>query len=455
MGPSREPQAGRNPATSSVQGLVTAPGRTSTRRWAVPLLALVAVLASVGTTLAEPQSIAVPAYFYPSWPDATWERMGDAAPVVSFAVMNPASGPGIVPDSNYVAQVDALRAAGVKVLGYVTSSYAARDAAAVREEIDRYYAWYPVDGIFVDEADNHCDTAAYYAGLDGWVKSKGGLGLTVINPGTVTPECFAASADILLNFEGSHADYLAWAPLGWEASYPASRFWHLVYATNEADVPSTVLLSQERGAGYVYVTPDALIPNPWDTLPDGSYWSTELAYVQPGNQACAAAVARPKLQAKGFLTAEADDSLRFSGNFALAGDAGVDPVADGLRVTVADTAGTQVDVTLPAGAYAGSPGSGWLGQAGKWAWHDDRPTPVGGIARASLKASYDGSSTTVGFKVTGKRGTYPLRAGRLPLVGTVMLSPSLPGERCATASFPGSGGPTCTSPTSAASIACK
>jgi len=37
-----------------------------------------------------------------------------------------------------------------------------------------------------------------------------------------------------------------------------------------------VQLSKERRAGWVYVTPDNL-PNPWDTLPTGSYWSGELA----------------------------------------------------------------------------------------------------------------------------------------------------------------------------------
>jgi hypothetical protein len=37
-----------------------------------------------------------------------------------------------------------------------------------------------------------------------------------------------------------------------------------------------VQLSNQRGAGYVYVTPDTL-PNPCDMLPTGAYWSSELA----------------------------------------------------------------------------------------------------------------------------------------------------------------------------------
>jgi len=52
-----------------------------------------------------------------------------------------------------------------------------------------------------------------------------------------------------------------------------------------------VRLSQERNAGWIYVTPDVM-PNPWDTLPpDGSassYWTEELKLVRrnPNLPAC-------------------------------------------------------------------------------------------------------------------------------------------------------------------------
>jgi hypothetical protein len=35
-------------------------------------------------------------------------------------------------------------------------------------------------------------------------------------------------------------------------------------------------LTEQRRAGYVYVTAD-MLPNPYDTLPTGTYWSRELA----------------------------------------------------------------------------------------------------------------------------------------------------------------------------------
>lgn len=413
-----------------------------------------ATLSVAGGAEAAPQSIAIPAYFYPVYPDPLWQQMADASPVVSFAVMNPANGAGAAPDSNYVSQVAALRAAGVKVLGYVYSSYAARDAALLRDDIDHYYAWYGVDGIFIDEAENHCVNQPYYADLDTYTKAKGGLGLTVINPGTVTPECFATAADILLNFEGSYTQYLAWAPLGWEAGYDPSHFWHLVYATSEADMPSAVLMSQARGAGFVYVTPDVLAPNPWDSLPAGSYWTGEMAWVQPTSGGCMTPVAKPKILVKGLDTADADDRLKFSGQFSLAGTPVVDPSAGGLRFVLSDTTGAKVDVTLPAGAYGGDPGIGWLGGDGKWSWRDDAAMPASGIAKAKVRVKSDGVTTTVAFQVTGVDGSYPVGAGSLPLTGALLLHPADPETDCATASFPGPS-PSCAAKAGGASVLCK
>jgi hypothetical protein len=395
-------------------------------------LLLSAAAAAVGE--AAPQSIAIPAYFYPSYPDPLWTRMEDAVPAVSFAIMNPANGAGAAPDSNYISQVAATRAAGVKVLGYVYSSYAARDAALLRADIDNYYTWYGVDGIFIDEADNTCVNQPYYAGLDTYVKTKGGLAMTVINPGTITPECFATAADVILNFEGSYAQYLAWAPYGWESAYDASRFWHLVYATSESDMPAAILASQSRGAGYVYVTPDTLV-NPWDSLPSGSYWTTELAYVQPGTGGCPLPVAKARLQVRGVFTPEADDALKLSGSFTLGGTPTVDPVASGLRFVVSDQSGVEVDATIAAGPYDDGASFGWLGASGKWMYRDDRDPAAGGITKATVRTRSDGLATTVTVKVFGKDGSYPVSAAELPLEAAFLLEPDEPTTNCATATF--------------------
>ena len=57
----------------------------------------------------------------------------------------------------------------------------------------------------------------------------------------------------------------------------ASTISNLVYATpSEPAMRQVCTSSKAKNAGYVYVTPDVL-PNPWDTLPTGTYWTNAVA----------------------------------------------------------------------------------------------------------------------------------------------------------------------------------
>lgn len=221
------------------------------------------------------QKIAIPSYFYPG---AYWTQLISGAPTVGLAIINPSNGPGRKADSNYKQVVQSAKAAGIKVLGYVYTKYGSRSAKTVKAEIDKYYTWYGVDGIFFDEASDNCSKLSYYQGLYNYVKRRGAQNLVVLNPGINTEECYVNASDILITFEDDFAAYLGWSPSGWEYNYPASRFWHLVLNTSYADMPQAVALSKTRNAGWIYVTSDAL-PNPWDTLPANPYWSDELDLV--------------------------------------------------------------------------------------------------------------------------------------------------------------------------------
>ncbi len=243
------------------------------RSWVVLAVLLMSGVAAQG---AAAQTMAVPAYFYPG---SYWTQLDQARSGVGVAVMNPDSGPGAGQNPNYVGAVQSAEAAGINVVGYVYTSYGSRSIAAVESDISDYYSWYPdLDGIFLDEASTNCGNEPYYAALDGYVKSKGGAGLTVLNPGTQTNQCYEPAADILLTFEGSDTQYVSsYSAPSWVARYPASHFWHVIYGTSTVSAMATaVQLSKARNAGYVYVTP-ATLPNPYDVLPTGLYWSGELA----------------------------------------------------------------------------------------------------------------------------------------------------------------------------------
>ncbi|MGI4789721.1 MAG: spherulation-specific family 4 protein [Janthinobacterium lividum] len=225
-------------------------------------------------TMAQTQKMAIPSYFGPG---ALWTKLGAAAPRVGVAIINPNSGPGAALRPDYVTQVKATQARGVTVLGYIHTSYGKRPLAEIKSEIETYRRWYGVDGIFLDEVTNDDAGLPYYIQCRAAIRAGHPKAVVIINPGTPVTEGYMAAADVVLTFEHDYASYLKRDPdAAWVAKYPAKRFWHLVYATPDiAAMHKAVALSKKRNAGWVYVTADDL-PNPWDTLPEGAYWTGEL-----------------------------------------------------------------------------------------------------------------------------------------------------------------------------------
>jgi len=223
------------------------------------------------------QKMFIPAYFYPG---SLWTQATSGAPVVDVMIMNPASGPGTSQNPDYVTAVNNAKAAGIKVIGYVHTSYGSRDIDVVKGEIDLYKQWYGVNGIFLDEVSSSASDLPYYQNVSDYIRSTNGT-YVALNPGTVPDQGYVSLGDTTVIFEGSYNTYKTWSAPSWVFNYPASKFTHLVYATSTSKNMKDAILtrSKNRNAGYVYVTNDVL-PNPWDTLP--SYWSTELSYINQG-----------------------------------------------------------------------------------------------------------------------------------------------------------------------------
>lgn len=235
------------------------------------------------------QRLAVPSYFWASWYTAgggAWARMQAAAPVADICVVNVGSGPGAAADTDFQTQAKLAKAAGMTVLGYVRTNYTAVAASTVKSQVDQHYAWYGVDGIFFDEADNPIGgtistTLAYYADLYAYVKAKGGT--VVINPGQPSiDEGLMASCDVVMNYENSAANYGSAQFPAWTVNYPSRRFWHVIYGvTDLAQRDSLLAQSKARRAGYVYLTDDVFAnpatDNPYDTLPPDPFWSGMVA----------------------------------------------------------------------------------------------------------------------------------------------------------------------------------
>lgn len=200
------------------------------------VLSLMAVCTSLGVinsaTKAEAglcQSISIPAYFYPG---TYWTQATAAAPRVGVMVMNPNSGPGTAKNSDYVTAVNNAQRQGIKVIGYVPTSYGNRSATDVKTEIDQYKTWYAVDGIFLDEVAKETDFLAYYTDIANYIRSIKGT-LVMLNPGTVPAEDYIKLADITIVFEDTYSNYQNWQAPAWLFNYPANKFAHLVHSTSD------------------------------------------------------------------------------------------------------------------------------------------------------------------------------------------------------------------------------
>ncbi|MCW5559210.1 MAG: spherulation-specific family 4 protein [Verrucomicrobiae bacterium] len=255
--------------------------------WRACLMAVLAFPA-----VADGLALMVPAYFGPR-PGGDWDRLAAAARRVPLvAILNPNSGPGSAADPQYARAIQAVRDAGGRVTGYVSTSYTRRPADTVKEDLRRYHEFYSLDGFFLDEMSNDGSAASlsYYADLRQHILRLNPAYHITGNPGTTTQESYVTrpTADTVVTFEEGRG-YEGYRPSEWTKRHPAHRFCHLLHSVAEAAaLTNAVRLAQARNAGFLYVTDDVL-NNPWDRLP--TYWDAEVNLIEKANRD--AALARP------------------------------------------------------------------------------------------------------------------------------------------------------------------
>jgi hypothetical protein len=182
-------------------------------------------------------------------------------------------------DTRYATAIRQTRERGIRVLGYVTTSYGSRALRQVASDVDRWHQWYDIDGIFLDEVSTSSDQITDCVTLFADTKRRmGSRHLVVLNPGTQTLEGFMHACDILLNSESTWRTYREGyvdSPT-WVANYPSSRFWHVVHdCPTESEMRLAVGMALARHAEWIYVT-SVTGDNPYRTLPGERYWMAEL-----------------------------------------------------------------------------------------------------------------------------------------------------------------------------------
>ncbi|WP_331770709.1 fibronectin type III domain-containing protein (plasmid) [Embleya sp. NBC_00888] len=272
------------------------------------------------------QQIGIPAYFHPGVDPGGkqyWATLGSGAGTPGLTIVNIANGPSFdetTSNAVFASAIQKVRQAGGKVIAYVDTGYFGTNTIGppkttrlgestieawriqIQHDVDKWYRLYgpDIDGIFFDQGQNVCGpttgSQAYvdeYRALTAYTKRNHPGALVVDNPGIDIPQCYEDAADIQVTFEGNYNDYQAFNPPQWELDSDPSKFWHLIYETSAAQMPLAVAQSKQKNAGTVYVTPDQLNANPWDLLPDASYWSAELAAAKVAPTAAPATPAQP------------------------------------------------------------------------------------------------------------------------------------------------------------------
>jgi hypothetical protein len=285
-------------------------------------------LGAQSVALAEPSTslqLLVPAYGNPANPAGKymWDNLINVAKIAGNrlnVILNPSSGPGgSTIDPNYINPngpdpLLELKNAGALVYGYVATGYGARNLAAVKADIDKYFnpsyylnTGFQINGIFLDEMSNDLADVGYYQAIRAHIKNKNNTAKIIGNPGTSSTENptgqtqytvtdYANTADTLVTFENTGRDYRNnYTPPSWVDNFSADRFAHLIHSgprllgNINQQTPTYVDLAKSRKAGMIYITNDKLViankgtndeivtNDPWNTLV--SYWNQEVKAV--------------------------------------------------------------------------------------------------------------------------------------------------------------------------------
>lgn len=216
------------------------------------------------TVTAQDPHFVIPAYFHPTDHPAAWHALTTLGPSLTFAILNPDSGPGTAVDARYVDPIAAVRAAGSDVVGYVDTGYGRRPGSAVLRELAAYRAWYGLRGGFLDQVPTGREHLAHYRRIITAAR-RIGIDLIALNPGVTPDPGFADLADMVITFEGPWVAYRDHVPADWTRRYPPERFGHLVHSTPPGQLAAVLDEARERHAGAVYAT-ELTGANPWGSL---------------------------------------------------------------------------------------------------------------------------------------------------------------------------------------------
>jgi hypothetical protein len=219
--------------------------------------------------------MAVPAYFPPG---PAWQRVIAAAPTVGMVVINPASGPGTSTNPQYAQVIAQARAAGIIVLGYVSTNYGQRAEADITADINAYYDQYSLTGLYLAEGPMEADCTTLEPEYRRLVDvAKGRDPQTYMAVGTHFCPTYVYFFDQMVEFAMSWSNYQLYVTPAWMPAHSPERFCHFISGVPEEEAGAAVSRAIANGAGWVFAT-EQTEPNPWGQLP--SYFDAELQAIR-------------------------------------------------------------------------------------------------------------------------------------------------------------------------------
>ena len=200
----------------------------------------------------------------PAYVDASEITRAGRAPGLRYLILNPSNGPDVERDEVLAEATAGVQLRGVRILGYIHTSYGRRSLADLAEEITRYRLWYGVDGFFVDEVSDTTAHLAYYRQVTQLIRRKAG-DLVALNPGVLPPKAYYALADVVVTFESTYGQYARRWPTKVDTR-PAEQ-WHLVLGANETQMRQAVRLAAQRGAAVLEGDRPGEDGQTWNALP--------------------------------------------------------------------------------------------------------------------------------------------------------------------------------------------
>ncbi len=138
--------------------------------------------------------------------------------------------------------------------GYVATGYSGRSTGEVEDELSRYYEWYDIDRIFLDQQSASTDQVGYYEELYEYVKDQSGSSIIIVVTNAEVPvlQAYIDMAEIIIVYENSAlpGDVLQ----DWMKDYNNSHFGMLPYRTSVSESQYDDLHEQ---VGCVYVASEA------------------------------------------------------------------------------------------------------------------------------------------------------------------------------------------------------